>query len=197
MTRDFPGFSMDPGEASSMLGTVLQYTLIGWTGIVAIGVKMKSTKVVGAPVATVAAPPALSLGLRQLLNIPGEHNDSEAPTEQGDTSDHDSTASSPEQRPPHTAEVQQQSRCSSSEPPHDLTCPITCALLVDPVITVADGETYERAAIEAWFGEGHDTSPITGERLDNSALVPNNAMKRLIVQWQDCEALSRAFAFFA
>jgi hypothetical protein len=126
--------------------------------------------------------------------------DSEAPVsaaEQGDTSDHDSTASSPEQRPPRTAEVQQQSRCSSSEPPHDLTCPITCALLVDPVITVADGETYERAAIEAWFGEGHDTSPITGERLDSSALVPNNAMKRLIVQWQDCEALSRAFAFFA
>ena len=188
---------MDPPKASSMVGAVLQYAFVGWTGVVVCTNVISTMKValVGAPVAT--APPAPSLGADVEEDSAG---DSEAPVsaaEQGDTSDHDSTASSPEQRPPHTAEVQQQSRCSSSEPPHDLTCPITCALLVDPVITVADGETYERAAIEAWFGEGHDTSPITGERLDNSALVPNNAMKRLIVQWQDCEALSRAFAFFA
>ena len=42
----------------------------------------------------------------------------------------------------------------------ELTCPITAELMVDPVIA-ADGQTYEREAMELWL-EKHDTSPLTG-----------------------------------
>jgi len=35
-----------------------------------------------------------------------------------------------------------------------MTCPITLAPFVDPVIA-SDGHTYERCAIEAWFRAGH------------------------------------------
>ena len=36
----------------------------------------------------------------------------------------------------------------------------------------ADGQTYERNAIETWLA-GNDTSPLTGERLEHKQLVPN------------------------
>jgi hypothetical protein len=49
--------------------------------------------------------------------------------------------------------------------------------MVDPVIT-ADGQTYERAAIEKWFAEGHTTSPSTGLSLESLALIPNLALRK-------------------
>lgn len=44
-------------------------------------------------------------------------------------------------------------------PPH-LKCPIEMARFRSPVV-VADGHTFERAAIKRWL-EGHDTNPVTG-----------------------------------
>ena len=52
-----------------------------------------------------------------------------------------------------------------------LHCPITKQLMTDPVFTM-DGQTYERAAIEAWL-RTHDTSPATGKPLPSKMLVPN------------------------
>ena len=55
-----------------------------------------------------------------------------------------------------------------------LVCPITNELMTDPVFTM-DGQTYERAAIEAWL-RNHDTSPATGKPLPSNkliALTPN------------------------
>ena len=52
-----------------------------------------------------------------------------------------------------------------------LVCPITNELMTDPVFTM-DGQTYERAAIEAWL-RNHDTSPATGKPLPSKKLVPN------------------------
>jgi len=49
----------------------------------------------------------------------------------------------------------------------ELLCPITAELMLDPVFT-ADGQTYERGAIERWLEE-HDTSPLTGEPLEHLA----------------------------
>jgi hypothetical protein len=49
----------------------------------------------------------------------------------------------------------------------------------------ADGESYERSAIEAWFATGKRTSPRTNEELRDTAVVPNLALKRMIVQWKD------------
>ena len=40
-------------------------------------------------------------------------------------------------------------------------------VMVEPVLT-CDGQTYERAAIAAWFVD-HDTSPMTGEPLQTKA----------------------------
>ena len=54
----------------------------------------------------------------------------------------------------------------------------------DPVVT-ADGQTYERAAIERWLEcqqsrQLPSTSPLTGEPLEHTTLVPNIALRGLI-----------------
>ena len=67
------------------------------------------------------------------------------------------------------------------EEPVDYLCPITHELMVDPVVT-ADGQSYERAAIEQWLK--HSTlSPLTNEPLVHLAVTPNMALKRLICEW--------------
>ena len=54
----------------------------------------------------------------------------------------------------------------------------------DPVVT-ADGQTYEREAIQDWLQQQQSrglppTSPITGEPLEHTSLVPNVALRGLI-----------------
>jgi hypothetical protein len=49
----------------------------------------------------------------------------------------------------------------------------------DPVIT-ADGQTYERTEIEKWFALGNRTSPLTGEELPSTNLLPNIALRKAI-----------------
>lgn len=67
-------------------------------------------------------------------------------------------------------------------PPRDLCCPITSRLMREPV-TTSDGFTFEREAIEKWF-ETHNTSPLTGVRLDNkqltSVVLVKNCVDRLL-----------------
>lgn len=49
----------------------------------------------------------------------------------------------------------------------------------DPV-TASDGLTYERGAIEGWFvllGNAPPRSPITGQLLQSTALLPNLAIR--------------------
>ena len=58
-------------------------------------------------------------------------------------------------------------------------CPLSKKELTEPVVA-ADGYTYERAAIEAYFSTGRTTSPITGEELTDKTLVPNKTLKSLI-----------------
>ena len=52
--------------------------------------------------------------------------------------------------------------------------------MADPVFT-ADGQTYERTAIAAWL-VSHSTSPLTGIELEHKHLVPNFALKSVIVE---------------
>ncbi|XP_064396865.1 WD repeat, SAM and U-box domain-containing protein 1-like isoform X2 [Halichondria panicea] len=61
----------------------------------------------------------------------------------------------------------------------DLKCPITCELMRDPVLA-ADGYSYERTAITAWFSKGRRTSPVTNLPLTNTLLLPNRALKTII-----------------
>ncbi|OQS02807.1 hypothetical protein THRCLA_04864 [Thraustotheca clavata] len=61
-------------------------------------------------------------------------------------------------------------------------CPITFEVMVDPVVAV-DGHSYERAAIEQWFGT-NNTSPATNCVLPSTTLVPNHALKRAIAEFR-------------
>ena len=65
-----------------------------------------------------------------------------------------------------------------------LVCSITQDYMQDPVVT-ADGQTYERAAIEQWMQQQQrrqlpPSSPLTGEPLEHTNLVPNVALRSLI-----------------
>ncbi|OEL25857.1 U-box domain-containing protein 19 [Dichanthelium oligosanthes] len=65
--------------------------------------------------------------------------------------------------------------------PEALQCPITLELMTDPV-TVATGQTYDRASIKKWIKSGCRTCPVTGERLRSAELVPNVAARGIIEQ---------------
>jgi len=62
-----------------------------------------------------------------------------------------------------------------------MECSITHELMADPVMC-ADGQTYERSAIEQWFGTGSATSPATGEVLASLNLVPYIALRSAIYE---------------
>lgn len=49
---------------------------------------------------------------------------------------------------------------------------------MDPVMA-ADGFTYERRAIEGWLLR-KNISPMTNEPLENSALMPNRAVRSAV-----------------
>ena len=97
----------------------------------------------------------------------------------------------------------------AQEAPHDLFCPITMELFVDPVVA-ADGECYERAAIEHWIVEKQALlaqselelrempecerakqivamglcSPMGHGKLQHTALTPARNIKRQSDQWR-------------
>ena len=50
--------------------------------------------------------------------------------------------------------------------------------MVEPVIA-ADGHTYERAALEAWLLHNF-TSPVTGDFLAHTRIVPNVLIRSAI-----------------
>ncbi len=65
--------------------------------------------------------------------------------------------------------------------PADYMCPIAQELMEDPVVA-SDGNTYERAAITAWF-QLHLTSPITNLPLETKMLFPNLALRSAILDY--------------
>ena len=65
--------------------------------------------------------------------------------------------------------------------PHSFICPITYAVMRDPVMC-ADGHSYEREAIAQWLLT-HDTNPVTNGRLPNKTLTPNFALRHAIEEW--------------
>ncbi|OMO65468.1 Armadillo [Corchorus olitorius] len=66
--------------------------------------------------------------------------------------------------------------------PKDFCCPISLDLMRDPVI-ISTGQTYDRSSIARWMEEGHCTCPKTGQMLIHNRLVPNRALRNLIIQW--------------
>ncbi|KAK7359182.1 hypothetical protein VNO77_01130 [Canavalia gladiata] len=66
--------------------------------------------------------------------------------------------------------------------PKDFCCPISLDLMSDPVI-ISTGQTYDRRSISRWMDGGHCTCPKTGQLLAHNRLVPNCALRNLIMQW--------------
>ncbi|KAK8989523.1 hypothetical protein V6N11_063945 [Hibiscus sabdariffa] len=66
--------------------------------------------------------------------------------------------------------------------PKDFCCPISLDLMRDPVI-ISTGQSYDRSSIARWMEEGHCTCPKTGQMLIHNRLVPNRALRNLIMQW--------------
>ena len=71
-----------------------------------------------------------------------------------------------------------------------LRCPITTALILDPVAT-ADGHIYERSAIERWLAT-KDTSPNTGLSLEHKNLTAILAVRATIQHLVDGGSLPPA-----
>ena len=65
----------------------------------------------------------------------------------------------------------------TGEVPDALCCPISMEIMRDPVIA-ADGHTYERAEIEAWFANNR-TSPKTGAVLPHGLPPPPRGLAAL------------------
>ncbi|KAF3441506.1 hypothetical protein FNV43_RR15420 [Rhamnella rubrinervis] len=68
------------------------------------------------------------------------------------------------------------------QPPSYFLCPIFQEVMRDPHVA-ADGFTYEAEALKGWLDSGHDTSPMTNLKLENSNLVPNHALRSAIQEW--------------
>ena len=75
--------------------------------------------------------------------------------------------------------------------PSQLRCPITLSLMVDPVIA-ADGNVYEKKALEQWFsrqsGENSSTritSPLSGKELANKQFFPCHTLRDLCQKFRD------------
>lgn len=64
-----------------------------------------------------------------------------------------------------------------------IICPILGVVMTDPVST-ALGQTYERSAIEEWFGRGKLTDPISNQPLSSTALTPNFLVKSIIAEYR-------------
>jgi len=66
-------------------------------------------------------------------------------------------------------------------------CPITYERMQDPVMAM-DGHTYERTAIEQWFGENSTNnrvlSPMTGVSM-GLLLIPNHTLRRSIAEYNE------------
>ncbi|XP_062199361.1 U-box domain-containing protein 33-like [Phragmites australis] len=69
------------------------------------------------------------------------------------------------------------------ETPSYFMCPMTQEIMRDPHIA-ADGFTYEGEAIKDWIQRGHKMSPVTYLNFAHHQLIPNNALRFVIQEWQ-------------
>lgn len=70
-----------------------------------------------------------------------------------------------------------------AEIPEAFYCPISQALMSDPVVT-CDGFTFERHAITEWLSRS-SSSPLTGAPLAHGALIPNGMARSLIREFAE------------
>lgn len=71
---------------------------------------------------------------------------------------------------------------TDDECPDVFKCPITMKKMKYPVIA-ADGNTYERKAIEGWLAGHKMCSPLTNQKILNCAVILNQNLKTLIDEY--------------
>jgi sacsin len=71
-----------------------------------------------------------------------------------------------------------------------LICPITHALMEDPVM-LSDGHTYERASIRHWLASAN-TSPVTNRQLSDRTLLPNHTVKAAVAALKERQRRAQA-----
>jgi hypothetical protein len=65
---------------------------------------------------------------------------------------------------------------------HSFLCPISKSIMIDPVVLVGTGHTYESATIQQWL-ELKNTCPVAHTHLSSKAIVPNYALRHSIQAW--------------
>ncbi|GLJ55655.1 hypothetical protein SUGI_1195280 [Cryptomeria japonica] len=76
------------------------------------------------------------------------------------------------------------------EPYSYFKCPLTGKVMNDPVM-ISSNNTFEREAIEREFARGEPKDPITGMVLQNSILIPNQALYCTINLWRQQNYVAR------
>ena len=69
------------------------------------------------------------------------------------------------------------------DPPQNFLCPISFALMKNPVST-ADGQIYDEDCIVMWFSNNKNTSPTTNLTLQTKVLTPMPELKERINLWK-------------
>lgn len=72
----------------------------------------------------------------------------------------------------------------SKDPPQEFLCPVTGSLMAEPVV-VSSGQTFERVSAQLCKDLGFSPALDDGSRPDFTALIPNLALKRTILNWCD------------
>jgi hypothetical protein len=67
--------------------------------------------------------------------------------------------------------------------PRNFICPITQNVMMEPVLLIESGQTYEKAAIEKWL-KINKKDPVTGKQILSDILVVNYALKGSIAEWK-------------
>lgn len=67
-----------------------------------------------------------------------------------------------------------------------IRCPISRKPMKDPVLA-SDGHSYERGAITDWL-KTKSKSPVTGEEMDKSTLVPNHQLRSEMESWLESKS---------
>ena len=68
--------------------------------------------------------------------------------------------------------------------PHEFICPLTLEIMVYPLMD-RSGRSYERTAILEWITKNNSTCPMTRQPLLANNLLPNNKLRKEILQWRE------------
>lgn len=77
--------------------------------------------------------------------------------------------------------------------PKDFICSISLNLMKDPVI-ISTGQSSDRSSIARWIEGGHSTCP-TRQKLVDSSIVPNRALRNMITRWCTATGISHEKEF--